>query len=96
MPPQAVVITWFLTWFHTNAMPLKIAGFLLLLAGWLLILAALVMLPEGVVRNVFIAAGAGVEGLGLVLAGRAHRVLDRNQAHWAPDRNEAHWAPDRK
>jgi hypothetical protein len=81
MPPEAAVITWFLTWVHTwvhtNVMPLKIAGFLLLLAGWLLVLAALAMLPEGVARNAFIAAGAGVEGLGLVLAGRGHRVPDR-------------------
>ena len=58
-------------------MPLKIAGFLSLAAGWLLVLAALVMLPDGVARNVFVAAGLGVEGLGLVLAVRAHMTPEK-------------------
>ena len=58
-------------------MPLKIAGFLLLATGWLLVLAALVMLPDGVARNAFIAAGLGVEGIGLVLAVRAHMTHER-------------------
>jgi len=58
-------------------MPMKIAGFGLLLAGWLLVLAALVLLPGGLARNAFAAAGLGVEAVGLVLAVRAHRMPDR-------------------
>jgi hypothetical protein len=51
---------------------MKTAGLLLLLSGWLLVLAALAMLNGGVARNVFVAAGLGVELLGLTLAARAH------------------------
>jgi hypothetical protein len=57
-------------------MPMKVAGFLSLLAGWFLVLAALVLLPGGAARNVFIAAGVAVEALGLVLAVRAHKTAD--------------------
>jgi hypothetical protein len=66
-------------------MSLKIPGFLLLLAGWLLVLAALVMLPDGLARNAFVAAGVAVEGLGLTIAVRAHMTPK------SPDRN-----PDRR
>jgi hypothetical protein len=58
-------------------MSLKIPGFLMLLVGWLLVMSALVMLPAGVARNAFVAAGVGVEGLGLTLAVRAHMRPDR-------------------
>jgi hypothetical protein len=51
---------------------MKIAGFLLLLSGWVLILAAIALLPVGAIRTAFAAAGASVEGLGLVLAVRSH------------------------
>ena len=51
---------------------MKIAGFLLLVAGWLLVLAALAMLPSGVPRNAFMAAGMAVEATGLAIAAREH------------------------
>lgn len=49
-------------------------GFLLLVAGWAIVLGAMVILPGGAARAVFILAGAGVEAVGLVLAIRAHVV----------------------
>jgi hypothetical protein len=51
---------------------MKIAGFLLLLAGWILMLAAIALLPGGGARAIFLAAGSGVEALGLVLFVRSH------------------------
>jgi hypothetical protein len=57
-------------------MPMKIAGFLSLLAGWFLVLSALILLPGGAAQGIFIAAGVGIELLGLVLAVRAHRTAD--------------------
>jgi hypothetical protein len=51
---------------------MKVAGFLLLLAGWALVLTAIVLLPAGGPRSVFLLAGLGVEVLGLVLAARSH------------------------
>ena len=59
-------------------MPMKIAGFSSLLAGWLLVLAALVLLPAGMARGGFIAAGLAVEALGLVLAVRSHMTPHSN------------------
>ena len=52
--------------------PVKTMGGLLLLAGWLLVLCAVRMLADGMARNAFVAAGLGVEVLGLVVAVRAH------------------------
>jgi len=46
-------------------------------AGWFLVLAALVLLRAFVARNLFIAAGMGVEIMGLVLFTRAHLVPKR-------------------
>ena len=53
---------------------MKITGFLMMPAGWFLVLAALVLLRAFVARDLFIAAGIGVEILGLVLFTRAHWV----------------------
>ena len=46
-------------------------------AGWFLVLAALVLLRAFVAQNLFIAAGVGVEIMGLVLFTRAHLVPKR-------------------
>jgi hypothetical protein len=51
---------------------MKAAGFLILLSGWVLVAAALVLLPSGGKRVIFLLAGLGVEILGLVLAFRSH------------------------
>jgi hypothetical protein len=51
---------------------MKITGFLIMPAGWFIVLAALVLLRAYVARNLFIAAGFGVEIMGLVLFTRAH------------------------
>jgi hypothetical protein len=51
---------------------MKLAGLLMLVAGWAIVVAAMVMLPAQTVRAVFVLAGVAVEGLGLVLAARAH------------------------
>jgi hypothetical protein len=51
---------------------MKILGFLLLLAGGGLVLATLVLLAAPAPRDAFVAAGVGVELVGLVLVIRAH------------------------
>lgn len=51
---------------------MKITGLLMLPAGWIIVLAALVLLRVSIVQNVFVAAGLGVELVGLVLLTRAH------------------------
>jgi len=51
---------------------MKITGLLMMPAGWFIVLAALVLLRAYLARNLFIAAGMGVEILGLVLLTRAH------------------------
>jgi hypothetical protein len=56
---------------------LKLIGCLLLLSGWLIVLAALVMLPGFAQRAAFIAAGIGVEILGLVLLTRSYTAMQR-------------------
>jgi len=56
---------------------LKLIGCLLLLSGWFLVLAALVMLPGVMQRVAFVAAGVGVEVLGLVLLTRAYTAMQR-------------------
>ncbi|HXW16110.1 MAG TPA: hypothetical protein VEN79_16500 [Terriglobia bacterium] len=53
---------------------MKITGLLMMPAGWFLVLAALVLLRTYVAQVSFIAAGIGVEILGLVLFTRAHWV----------------------
>jgi hypothetical protein len=56
---------------------MKITGLLMMPAGWFIVLAALVLLPAVLARNLFIAAGIGVEILGLVLFTRSHLVAKR-------------------
>lgn len=51
---------------------MKILGFLLMLAGWVIVLAALGVLSTNAARSVFVAAGIGVEIMGLVLVIRSH------------------------
>jgi hypothetical protein len=56
---------------------MKITGLLLMPAGWIIVLAALVLLRVFLARNLFIAAGVGVEILGLVLFARSHLTATR-------------------
>jgi hypothetical protein len=51
---------------------MKITGLLIMPAGWFIVLAALILLPAFAPRHLFVAAGLGVEVLGLVLFARAH------------------------
>ena len=51
---------------------MKITGFLLMPAGWFIVLTALVLLRTVAAQSLFIAAGSGVEILGLVMFTRAH------------------------
>jgi hypothetical protein len=54
---------------------MKLFGFLLLVAGWGIVLAAVLLLPSGAARVIFVLAGMGVEVLGLSLVIRSHTVL---------------------
>jgi hypothetical protein len=56
---------------------MKITGLLIMPAGWLIVLAAVVLLRAYLVQNLFIAAGIGVEIMGLVLLTRAHGTAKR-------------------
>jgi hypothetical protein len=56
---------------------LKLIGCLLLLSGCFIVLAALVMLTVFTQRASFIAAGIGVELLGLILLTRAYTDMQR-------------------
>ncbi|MGA3323084.1 MAG: hypothetical protein ABSF45_01310 [Terriglobia bacterium] len=56
---------------------MKITGLLMMPAGWFIVLAALVLLRAVLAQNLFIAAGLGVEILGLILFTRAHFVAKR-------------------
>jgi hypothetical protein len=51
---------------------MKITGLLMMPAGWFIVLAALVLLRAFLAQNMFIAAGIGVEIMGLALFTRAH------------------------
>lgn len=57
---------------------MKLAGFFLLVAGWAIVLAAMALL-RATALAVFVAAGAGVEVLGLALAARSHRIAGGEQ-----------------
>jgi len=50
----------------------KITGLLMMPAGWFIVLAAVVLLRALLPESLFIAAGIGVEILGLVLFARSH------------------------
>jgi len=56
---------------------MKIPGLLLMPAGWFLVLTSLVLLRAFLAQNLFIAAGIGVEIMGLVLLTRSHLVAKR-------------------
>jgi hypothetical protein len=56
---------------------MKITGFLMMPAGWFLVLAALVLLRAYVAQSLFVAAGMGVEIMGLVLFTRSHLAPKR-------------------
>ncbi len=51
---------------------MKIIGLVMMPAGWFLVLAALVLLRAFLAQSLFVAAGTGVEIMGLVLFARAH------------------------
>jgi hypothetical protein len=51
---------------------MKLTGLLMMPAGWFIVLAALMLLRTVLMQNLFIAAGVGVEILGLVLLIRGH------------------------
>lgn len=55
---------------------MKPVSFILLSGGWAIVVAALMLLPPSVSRPMFVLAGIGVEILGLILAIRAHRILE--------------------
>ncbi|WP_263354843.1 hypothetical protein [Acidicapsa acidisoli] len=57
---------------------MKLIGCLLLLSGWLIVIAALVMLSAFTQRAAFIAAGVGVEGLGLALLTQSYTSMQRS------------------
>jgi hypothetical protein len=54
---------------------MRFAGILLLLAGWGIVLTAIVMLTPGGARGFFIAAGLGVQLMGLTALIRSHSTL---------------------
>ena len=56
---------------------MKITGLLMMPAGWIIVLSALVLLRAFLALNLFIAAGLGVEILGLVLLTRSHLTAKR-------------------
>jgi hypothetical protein len=56
---------------------MKITGLLMMPAGWFIVLAALVLLRAVAAQYLFVAAGAGVEILGLVLFTRSHLEAKR-------------------
>ena len=58
---------------------MKTIGFVLLPSGCFLVLTALVLLRTDVARDVFVAAGVGVELMGLVLLTRAHITVKRER-----------------
>lgn len=55
---------------------MRIAGFLLLASGWAIVAAALILLNASGPRTAFALAGIALQVLGLILAVRAHRVME--------------------
>ncbi len=53
--------------------PVKLAGFGLMVSGWILVVLALMLLPSLGERGAFVVAALAVEGLGVGLEMRAHR-----------------------
>jgi hypothetical protein len=58
---------------------MKLAGMLLLLAGWGLVVSAVVLFPRPISRALFVLAGLGVQGLGLIMAFRAGTKLPKEE-----------------
>ena len=58
---------------------MRLVGCLLLLSGFFLVLAALVMFPAPQMRFAFVAAGLGVEVLGVGLLTRAYTLAQKEQ-----------------
>lgn len=59
---------------------MKLAGFLLLLAGWVILLAAVALFRAAASpRAIFVAAGAVIEIVGLILAANSHRAQSRER-----------------
>ena len=58
---------------------MRLVGCLLLLSGFFLVLAALVLFPAPAMRIAFVAAGLGVEGLGVGLLTRAYTLMEKDQ-----------------
>ena len=56
---------------------MKAIGCLLLVSGWLIVLAAVVMLAALAQRSAFMAAGLGVEILGLSLLAQAYKEVSQ-------------------
>ena len=56
---------------------MRLVGCLLLVSGFFLALAALVLLPTPTMRFAFVAAGLGVEVLGVGLLTRAYTLLQK-------------------
>jgi hypothetical protein len=56
---------------------MKISGLLMMPAGLFIILAAVVLLRLSLAQNLFVAAGIGVEILGLVIFTRSHLMTKR-------------------
>ncbi len=58
---------------------MKAAGLLLLLSGWVIVIAAVMLLqPRAGTTIAFIAAGACIEAIGIILFFRAH-LSDRSE-----------------
>jgi hypothetical protein len=58
---------------------MKLAGMLLLLAGWGIVVSAVVLFPGPMTRALFVLAGLGVQGLGLILAFRSGGTLQEEK-----------------
>jgi hypothetical protein len=58
---------------------MKLAGMLLLLAGWGIVVSAVVLFPRPMTRVLFVLAGLGVQGLGLILAFRSGATLQEEK-----------------
>ncbi|MDR3677075.1 MAG: hypothetical protein P4N24_16415 [Acidobacteriota bacterium] len=56
---------------------MKVTGLLMMPSGWFIVLTALILLRGVVAQDLFVAAGAGVEILGLVLFTRSHLMVKR-------------------
>ncbi len=70
---------WAALFSQSERVRMKLAGFLLLLAGWLIVVAAVVLLIPANARAIFVAAGVGVEIIGLTLVIRSNPLASREK-----------------